>query len=345
MNITKTFFGETPDHQTVSLYRMENANGASMTISDYGCRIVSVMVPDKNGELRNVVLGYSSLEGYLTDTAFLGAIVGRHANRIGDGKFSLNGVDYTLATNNGPNHLHGGPTGFATRVWDAKIADDKLVFSRISPDGEEGYPGTLKVSVTYGFSDDNEISISYEAVSDKDTIFNITNHAYFNLNGEGSGNVLEHELYLDADQTTEVNDTLIPTGKLSSVENTPFDFRTMKTIGRDMENDDPQFQIPHTYDHNFVLNGSGLREAGVLQSKESGIRMTCLTDQPGIQIYVPAQQVTPAGTSGRPYETAAAVCLETQHYPDSINHDNFPSIVLKAGDTYKSKTLYHFSVL
>lgn len=345
MNITKTTYGMTHNNETISLYRMENENGAYVSIIDYGCRIVDISVPDKNGELRNVVLGYSSIEEYEKDTSFFGSVPGRFANRICKGKFTLNGVEYQLAQNDGENHLHGGPTGFADRVWNGKIEDDKVIFSRLSADGEEGYPGNLNVSVIYSFSADNELSITYEAESDKDTILNITNHAYFNLNGEGSGDIKSHELYLDADHTTEVDSGLIPTGKILSVEHTPFDFRKSKPVGQDMVNQDPQFNIPGTYDHNFVLNGSGLREAAILQSNESGIRLTCLTDQPGIQIFVPANPITDNGTSGRPYGVASGICLETQHFPDSINHDNFPSVVLKAGTNFKSKTLFHFSTL
>lgn len=345
MKITKTAFGTTPDNKTVSLYRMENSSGSYVEILDYGCRIMCLCVPDKNNKLTDVVLGLENLDEYLKDDASISVIAGRCANRIDAGRFSLNGKEYQLAINNGPNHLHGGPTGFGQRIWDAKASDDKLVFSRVSPDGEEGYPGTLTLSVTYGWSEDNELSISYEATTDADTIVNLTNHAYFNLNGHDNGTVLTHELRIDADNITEMNDVNIPTGKLIPVEGTPFDFHEFKEIGKDIEADHEQLKICGTYDHNFVLNGSGLREAAVLQSQKSGIRMTCFTDQPGLQLYSACYTLHQKGKNGIDYAPFASVCLETQHFPDSINHDNFPSVVLKAGETFKSKTLYHFSVM
>lgn len=345
MNVTKSEYGTAPNGETISLYRMENASGASVTVSDYGCRIISIFVPDKTGELIDVCLGLNGCEEYLKDDASLGAVVGRCANRIANGVFTLNGQTYQLAINNGPNHLHGGPTGFATRVWNAKISGDKVIFSRFSPDGEENYPGNLNVSVTYGWSEDNELSIAYEATTDQDTVFSVTSHGYFNLSGQGSDTVLDHELHIDADQMTESDPYQCPTGKLLSVENTPFDFRKFKTIGQDFENSDPQFTICGTYDHNLLLNGSGLREAAILQSPVSGIRMTCFTDQPGIQVYVPNYVLHQKGKNNIDYPAFSSVCLETQHYPDSIHHPEFPSVVLKADETFKSKTLYHFSVV
>ena len=285
MKTTKTAFGTTPENQTVSLFRLENASGAYVEIMDYGCRIMSICVPDKKGNLTDVALGLEDLDTYLKDDASLGAIVGRFANRIANGRFSLNGKDYQLAINNGPNHLHGGPTGYGQRVWDGRFSDNKLIFTRTSPAGEEGYPGTLNLTITYGWSEDNELSISYEATTDADTILNLTNHAYFNLNGHGSGTVLNHELRIDADSITELNKDQVPTGNYIPVDGTPFDFRELKEIGKDIEAENEQLKIGGTYDHNFVLNGTGLREAAVLQSKESGIRMTCFTDQPGLQLY------------------------------------------------------------
>lgn len=343
MKTTKTAFGTTPENQTVSLFRLENASGAYVEIMDYGCRIMSICVPDKKGNLTDVALGLEDLDTYLKDDASLGAIVGRFANRIANGRFSLNGKDYQLAINNGPNHLHGGPTGYGQRVWDGRFSDNKLIFTRTSPAGEEGYPGTLNLTITYGWSEDNELSISYEATTDADTILNLTNHAYFNLNGHGSGTVLNHELRIDADSITELNKDQVPTGNYIPVDGTPFDFRELKEIGRDIEAENEQLKIGGTYDHNFVLNGTGLREAAVLQSKESGIRMTCFTDQPGLQLYIANQDMSLPGKSGVPYGKLGSVCLETQHYPDAVNHDNFPSVVLHPDETFRSKTLYHFS--
>lgn len=345
MNITKSEFGITPQNESVSLYRIENASGASVTVCNYGCRLISIVVPNKRGELTDVCLGLRDFEQYLVDNSSLGVVAGRCANRIAKGQFTLNDTTYRLAINNGENHLHGGPTGFGQRVWNAKISDDKVIFSRVSPDGEEGYPGNLSVSVTYGWSEDNELSILYEATSDADTLFSVTSHGYFNLDGEGSETVLDHELRIDADGITPVDATQIPTGEILPVEGTPFDFRTFKTIGQDIHADDAQLAVGGTYDHNFVLNGTCFREAAVLQSKKSGIRMTCFTDQPGLQMYVPCQPIPQKGKNDKDYAPFSSVCLETQHFPDSINHPDFPSVVLKAGENYKSKTVYHFSVM
>ena len=345
MNITKSEFGYTARNEPVSLYRMENSSGASVTVSDYGCRLISIFVPDKKGELIDVCLGLRDMEQYLMDDASMGVVAGRCANRIAKGQFTLNGTSYQLAVNNGPNHLHGGPTGFGQRVWNTKIVDDKVVFSRLSPDGEEGYPGNLNVSVTYGWSEDNELSIVYEASSDADTLFSVTSHGYYNLNGQGIDTVLDHELRIDADSMTEVDETQIPTGNILPVEGTPFDFREFKTIGQDIKAANAQLAITDTYDHNLVVNGTGLREAAVLQSKKSGIRMTCFTDQPGLQLYVPCYALHQKGKNDIDYPAFSSVCLETQHFPDSINHPDFPSVVLKAGEHYRSKTLYHFCVI
>lgn len=228
---------------------------------------------------------------------------------------------------------------------DTKIVDDKVVFSRQSPDGEEGYPGNLNVSVTYGWSEDNELSIVYEASSDADTVFSVTSHGYYNLDGQGSNTVLDHELRIDADNMTEMDETQIPTGNIIPVDGTPFDFREFKTIGQDIKAENAQLAITDTYDHNLIINGTGLREAAVLQSKKSGIRMTCFTDQPGLQLYVPCYVLHQKGKNDIDYPAFSSVCLETQHFPDSINHPDFPSVVLKAGEHFRSKTLYHFSVM
>lgn len=343
MKITKSDFGTTNTGKEIHIYHMENASGAYVEILDFGCRLVKIVVPDREGTMTDVCLGFDAMDGYEQDDASLGAVVGRVANRIKDGRFSLNGRDYQLAVNNGSNHLHGGLIGYGVKQWDAKIKDDKLVLVMESPDGEEGYPGNLTLSVTYGWSEDNELSILYEASTDADTLLNVTSHGYFNLNGEGASDILSHELFIDADTITELDDTQAPTGKILPVDGTPFDFRTMHTIGKFMSSDYEQFRKFGTYDHNFVINGTGLREAAVLQSKESGIRMTCFTDQPGIQLYVAGQPMKLAGKNGKSYERHTSVCLETQHFPDAINHENFPSIVLKPDEPFRSKTLYHFS--
>ena len=336
MKITKSDFGTTNTGEN-------NNSGAYVEIIDYGCRLVKIVVPDRNGNPTDVCLGMDTMSAYENDDTSLGAVVGRVANRIKDGHFSLNGKEYQLAINCGTNHLHGGLIGYASKPWDAKVKDDKLILTMVSADGEEGYPGNLTLTVTYGWSEDNELSIVYEASADQDTLLNVTNHGYFNLNGEGSGDILSHELYIDADAVTELDDSQAPTGKLIPVDDTPFDFRVMHTIGKSYYSDYDQLHKFGTYDHNFVINGTGLREAAVLQSKESGIRMTCFTDQPGMQLYVASQPMKQPGKNGKIYDSRTSVCLETQHFPDAINHDNFPSIVLHPDAPFHSKTLYHFS--
>ncbi len=343
MKITKYDYGVTQTRETVFIYHLENTSGAYVDILNYGCRVVRILVPNRDGILTDVCLGFDSLADYEADTASFGAVVGRVANRIKDGRFSLNGTDYRLATNNGTNHLHGGRIGYASKVWDAEISGDRLILSMHSADGEEGYPGNLTLTVTYGWSEDNELSILYEAFSDRDTILNVTNHSYFNLSGQGNGDVLSHELFLAADEFTELDDTQAPTGKLLSVEGTPFDFRKMRPLGKPVNTEHEQYQRFGTYDHNFVIQGTGFREAAALQSRESGIRMTCFTDQPGLQLYVPPCAACTPGKDGVCYAPRTSVCLETQHFPDSVNHKNFPDIVLRQGDNFRSKTLYHFS--
>lgn len=343
MKITKSNYDTTTSGQEVTLYHLENNSGAYVEVIDFGCRITKIVVPDKTGTLTDICLGYDNLAGYVADGGSLGAVVGRVANRIKDGRFSLNGIDYQLAVNCGPNHLHGGVTGFGSRVWESKIKDDKLILTYHSADGEEGYPGNLTLSVTYGWTEDNELSILYVADTDQDTLFNVTNHTYFNLNGEGNGDVYAHDLFVESDEITELDDTQAPTGRFLSVTNTPFDFRKLHPIGKFFDSDYEQFQKFGTYDHNFVITGTGLREAAILQSKETGIRLTCFTDQPGMQLYIPGDEADMTGKDGKKYQKGCAVCLETQHYPDAINHDNFPDIVLHPDKTFRSKTVYHFS--
>lgn len=344
MAITKTLFGTTKDGQEVSLYRMENSAGAAIEILDFGARIRSLYLKDKKGNEKDVVLGLNDISCYENDDASVGAIVGRFANRIAKGHFTLNGKEYSLAINNPPNSLHGGPTGFGQRVFDTKIADNKLIMTYHSADMEEGFPGALDFTVTYGWSEDNELSIVYEATAKDDTIINFTNHAYFNLNGHDSGEVLSHTLYIDAEKMTDLDETQIPTGEISDIKGTVFDFTEPKTIGQDIHGSHPQM-MGQTYDHSLVLSGSGFREAAVLKSEESGIRMTCFTDQPGIQLYVNDYVLHNKGKGNIDYPPYAAVCLETQHYPDSINHPDFPSVVLRGGETFKSTTVYNFSVM
>ncbi len=343
MKITASEFGTTNTGEMIHIYHLENTSGAYVEIIDLGCRLVKIVVPNRQKTMTDVCLGYNTPAEYERDAVYLGAVVGRVANRIKDGRFTLNGTPYQLAVNNGTNHLHGGTTGYASRIWDSRLNDDKLVLTLHSADGEEGYPGSLDLSVTYSWSEDNELSILYEASCDADTLLNVTSHGYFNLNGAGSGDVLSHELYIDADQITELDDSQAPTGTLLLVDETPFDFRTMHAIGRSIDSDHEQLKKFGTYDHNYVINGTGLREAAVLQSKESGIRMTVFTDQPGMQLYVPGGPMRLPEKHGSSYDRFSSVCLETQHFPDAINHENFPSIVLTPDEPFRSKTLYHFS--
>lgn len=343
MKITKSDFGLTNKGECAHKYHLENAGGAYVEITDFGARLVKLAVPDRNGSLTDVCLGFDSVESYEKDTASLGAVCGRVANRIRNGRFCLHGRTYQLAVNNGPNHLHGGIVGYGSRLWKAEMTNNRLVLSLNSADGDEGYPGSLTLTVTYGWSEDNELSILYEASADAETPLNVTNHGYFNLNGEGRGDILSHELFIDADTITELDDSQIPTGTFLPVEDTPFDFRTMHAIGRLMDSEHEQYRKFGTYDHNFVINGDGFREAAVLQSRESGIRMTCFTDQPGLQLYVAGQAIGLPGKDGKIYERRTSVCLETQHFPDAVNHDHFPSVILHPGEPFCSKTVYHFS--
>lgn len=343
MKISKSYFGTLNTGENIDIYHLENTSGAFVEILNFGCRLVKIVIPNRSGDMTDVCLGFDNSESYEQDSASLGAVVGRVANRIKNGRFTLNDIDYQLACNNGTNHLHGGIVGYGSKCWKAEIRDDKLTFTMHSADGEEGYPGNLILNVTYGWSEDNELSILYEASTDADTLLNVTSHGYFNLNGAGSSNILSHELFIDADMITELDDTQTPTGKLLPVEGTPFDFRIMHTIGKLLSSEHEQLQKFGTYDHNFVINGTGLREAAVLQSRESGIRMTCFTDQPGIQLYVADSANPLMGKNRKIYERQSSVCLETQHFPDAVNHDNFPSIVLTPDEPFRSKTLYHFS--
>ena len=343
MKITKSEFGTTGKGETVTLFHMENNSGAYVEILNFGARIHRLVVPNRDGVLTDISLNVAGIEDYELETNYYGAVCGRVANRICNGQFTLDGIDYQLAVNNWKNHLHGGAIGFSHKMWKAAVKDNKLILTMESPDGDENYPGNLTLKVTYSWSEDNEIGILYEAVCDKRTLLNVTNHTYFNLNGEGNSTVLDHELFIDADVITPVDRTLIPTGAFLPVEDTPFDFRTLRPIGALIHSDYPQLAACGTYDHNFVINGTGLREAAVLQSKESGIRVTCFTDQPGMQIYVAPIPSKYKGKYGDHYPAWASICLETQHYPDSIHHENFPSIILDANEPFRSKTLYHIS--
>lgn len=334
----------------VELITLANRTGMTVRVMTYGGIIVSLEVPDRGGTPGDVVLGYDSLAGYLGDSPYFGAIVGRYGNRIAKGRFTLNGTEYQLATNNGPNHLHGGVRGFDKVVWAAEPFQGQsgvgVRLTHTSPDGDEGYPGTLRASVTYTLTDRNELIVDYEATTDRATLVNLTQHSYFNL--AGSGNILDHVLTIAADRMTPVDSTLIPTGDLAPVEGTPFDFRTPHMIGARIDDDDMQLRYGGGYDHNFVLNRHGpeLLLAARLEDLASGRTLEVRTTEPGVQFYSGnflGGSVT--GKGGTVYPQRGGLCLETQHYPDSPNHPEFPSTILEPGETYRSRTVWTFGVL
>jgi len=332
----------------VSLYQLVNKNNISANFTNYGARIVSLMVPDKEGNLTDVVVGFNSLNKYINSSdPYYGATIGRYGNRIAKGKFSIDGIDYQAPTNNGLNMLHGGPNGYQSVIWDAeKIDNSTIQFSYLSKDGEMGFPGNLNVKVTYHLTDDNALKISYEATTDKKTIINLTNHAYFNLNGEGSGTILNHKLQIFANQYTPIDSTLIPTGELANVQGTPFDFIKPEIIGKRINLNDDQLKHGKGYDHNFILKDNGdKKHAACIVGDKSGIVMNVYTDQPGLQFYcgnfMTGKNVFKGGVKD---DFRTAFCLETQHFPDSPNHPIFPSTELIAGKTVKSESYYKFSI-
>jgi aldose 1-epimerase len=341
-------YSATIDGKAVKLYTLKNKQGASVSITNYGGRVVSLMVPDKNNKLTDVVLGYDSVGAYRKKgEPFFGALIGRYGNRIGKGKFTLDGKEYQLQLNDGVNTLHGGTDGFFGKVWDARQVDStKLELSYVSKDGEAGYPGKLDVKVIYTLTDDNALQIDYEATTDKTTIVNLTNHAYFNLNGEGDSTILDHELMIDANAYTPVDSTLIPTGKLQPVAGTAFDFNKAKLIGKQIGDNDEQLKFGKGYDHNFALtHHDGKTPVAVVKSTKTGITLSVITTEPGLQFYS-GNFLTGAdkdGKDGKSYPHRSAFCLETQHFPDAPNHPNFASTVLKPGETYKTSTTYKFS--
>lgn len=339
------------DGKSVSLYTLKNASGMEVTITNYGGTITTIRVPDRHKKIDDVALGFDSLDGYTskTNTGYFGALIGRYANRLANGTFKLDGTEYHVPTNEPPNTLHGGNRGFDKRVWQAKDVSSaglpSLRLHYVSPDGEEGFPGTLDVTVTYTLNDKDELRIDYAATTNKDTVLNVTNHSYFNLSGPGSGPILDDKITLDADNYTPVNKTLIPTGAIAPVAGTPFDFRTSAIIGGRIGASDEQLKIANGYDQNFVLNhkpGVMARAAKVEDSK-SGRVMEIFTDQPGIQFYTGNFLKGTVHGIGGVYNFRSALALETQHFPDSPNHANFPSTELKPGEKFQSSTIYKFS--
>lgn len=340
------------NHDSIQLFTIKNKNKLSATFTNYGQRLVELIIPDKNGDLADVVLGFYTLDGYLSASEnYFGSMVGRYGNRIAKGKFSIGTENYILATNNGENHLHGGAKGFNDEIWKAvQVAENKLEFSRLSPHMEEGYPGNLNVKVTYTLTNENELLIEYAATTDKPTAVNLTHHSFFNLKGEGEGTINNHILTLNAAGFTPVNSTLIPTGVIDNVTGTPFDFTQPKGIGRDLNVENEQLKNGFGYDHNFVLNEvpknqEGLTFAARVEEPESGRVMEIYTNEPGLQFYggnfLDGKTI---GKSGKPYDYRGAFCLETQHFPDSPNQPNFPNTILNPGEVYKSICIYKFSV-
>lgn len=345
MSISQRDFGHTVEGRDVTLYTITNSNGNSVSIMNYGATIQAINIKDAAGDMIDCCLGYNSIEEYEKYTDFHGACIGRVGNRIGRGQFTLNGQTYALAVNNGPNHLHGGLKGFDKQMFQAVIENDhKIVFSRLSPNMEEGYPGDLQVSVGYTFDNDNKLIIEYSAYSNADTIVNLTNHTYFNLSGEGDGTILDHMLEIQAASFTEIDANVLPTGRILDVTGTPMDFRTAKTIGQDIEADDEQLHLAGGYDHNFCLDGEGMRTFCTLESPKTHIKMSVSTDMPGVQIYTGNFITEVPGKSGRTYLRYGGVAIETQLYPDALAHAGFPSPVLKAGQPYRSSTIYEFII-
>ena len=349
-NLQTKDFEKIIDGQAVGLFILSNASGAEMSATNYGAKIVSLHVPDKTGQLVDVVLGKSCIDDYLNDQeVYFGAICGRTANRIANGHFSLDGIEYRLAVNNGPNSLHGGPKGFHAVVWEAKQTDAQtLELTYLSKDGEEGYPGNLKVTLTYKLTDNNELEIGFKAFTDKATILNLTNHSYFNLSGEGDPSILDHELQINADIFLPTSDVAIPYGKPEKVEDTPFDFCSLHTIGERIEDENTQLHYGNGYDHNFIINrdGEGLVFTAKAISPKTGIVMDTYTTEPGVQLYTGNYlDGSFVGKNGHCYPRRSAFCLETQHYPDSIHQPDFPSVMLRPGEVFESRTVYRFAVL
>jgi aldose 1-epimerase len=350
MILSEKKFGITRDGKEITLIKMESGRGGSVSLINYGAAIQSIAVPDKNGQGTDVCLGYNTIEGYENDTTiYLGVTIGRYANRIAKGRFTLNGREYRLDANNGSNHLHGGFAGFNKRVFDYSVeSGNSVIFTYFSPDGEGGYPGNLNVTVRFSFSETHELKIDYEAQTDADTPINLTNHAYFNLNGEGNGSILDHILRVNATKFTEVDSSLIPTGQLMPVAGTPMDFLRDMAIGARINDDYNQLRLAGGYDLNYVLDSAGLagaspaEPAAVLYSSESMIKMEVYTTKPGIQLYTGNYLQQVEGKSGT-YDRYSGLCLETQYFPDSVNQPGFPQSVLKAGERYSHSTIYAFS--
>ena len=337
--------------EDLKVYTLTNVHGNKVKITNYGAKVMSVIIPDKMGNKSNVVLGYDSAYEYIDGNPYFGATIGRYANRIEKGTFTLDGKTYELATNNGPNHLHGGPKGFHNVLWDTRKfknhSSEALELTYVSEDGEEGYPGTLSVKVIYTWTDENELQIDYSAITDKKTVVNLTHQSFFNLKDGGKSQIINHELMINADSFTPINENLIPTGEIRKVDGTPMDFRKMHPIGQNIDEDYQQLEYGKGYDHNYVLNkkDDSVSLAAKVYEPETGRAMKVFTDEPGLQFY--SGNFLNGADTGRseiPYQHRTAFCLEAQHFPDSPNHPEFPSTTLEPGDTYKQTTIYKFYV-
>ena len=349
MRITKETWGKGPDGKEIILYTIQNESGAFVRLSSVGAGIVSVVVPDKDGKLADVALGYPDASSYFADGPCSGKCPGRYANRIAKGKFTLDGVEYTLPINNGPNHLHGGPNGFQNQVWDSRIADDAVEFMYFSEDGEAGFPGNLKVVARYEWDEDNALKLYFSARTDKATVVNLTNHAYFNLNGEGNGDILGHELKLNASVYLPTDDTLIPVGEPDPVAGTPMDFLEFKKIGAEIKEDFAALKYGKGYDNCWMIDGyepGQLQSAAKLYSPQSGRMLEVLTTQPAVQIYTGNWLAgCPAGKCGRSYFDYEGVAIECQHCPDSPNKPDYPTTVLRPEESFEEAIIWQFSVV
>ena len=349
--VTKESFGKTAEGESVDLYTLRNTKGVEAKITNYGGILVSLKVPDRNGKFDDVVLGFNDLDTYLKGHPYFGALIGRYGNRIAKGRFTLNGVEHKLAVNNGENHLHGGIKGFDKVVWTGKEAKTDsgpaVILSYLSKDGEEGYPGNLNVTVTYTLTNNNELKINYEATTDKDPVINLTHHSYFNLAGEGNGDILNHRVTINATRFLPTDAGSIPTGELRQVAGTPFDFRKATAIGARINQDEEQLKLGKGYDHTWIIEsrpGGTMRLAARAFEPTSGRTMEVWTTEPGMQFYTGNfLDGTLTGKSGKIYQHRYGFCFETQHYPDSPNQPAFPTTTLKKGATYRSTTTYRFS--
>ncbi|MCM1246634.1 MAG: galactose mutarotase [Roseburia sp.] len=337
-------FGVTKEGEEVTLFTLENKNGMRADLIDFGANVVRLFVPDQNGKLDDVVLGFDDVAGYEENGCFFGSLIGRHGNRIGNAEFELNGVTYKLEKNDGANNLHGGTPGYNKVMYQAETTENSVSFSRTSPDMEQGYPGNLELCVTYTLTDDNELKISYQAKSDQDTLCNMTNHSYFNLKGHNGGTITDHKVWIRANGFTETSEDLIPNGNIIDVAGTPMDFRAEKTIAQDIEADYEPLKVAGGYDHNFVLEKEAgkMEKVAELSEETTGRRMEVYTDLPGMQLYTGNSIVKENGKNGTEYTKRTGVCFETQFFPNSINVPAFTSCVLKAGDTFTSSTVYRF---